>query len=131
MEGKMGYQSVLLSEYLEESEDLLNEIEQVFLDLESNCSQDHLWDCLMRNLHSFKGSAQLMGLDPIVAVAHGMETLVTRFRQLDQEVDSTMAEMCYECIDMLRQISDDLEISGACNYDVSPVLAKIDEFAAE
>jgi two-component system chemotaxis sensor kinase CheA len=122
-----GYQSVLLQEYLEESEDLINEIEETILDLEKNGNQDHLMDCLMRTLHSFKGSAQLMGLDPIVSIAHAMETLVSRSKQSGDDVDPLLVDVCLQCIDALRNLSNELSVSGACSQDVSPILQKIDE----
>jgi len=133
-----GRQSVLLQEYLEESEDLIDEIEEIVLDLEKNSGQEHLLDCLMRTLHSFKGSAQLMGLDPIVTVAHAMETLIARFRHQeitggtpmppkDQDHDATMTDLSLQCIDLLRTLSDELKISGTCMQDVSPVLKRIDQ----
>jgi len=133
-----GHPSVLLQEYLEESEDLINEIEEIILDLEKNSGQEHLLDCLMRTLHSFKGSAQLMGLDPIVTVAHAMETLVTRFRHREitsttpmppenHDGDATLTDLSLQCIDLLRTLSDELEVSGTCMQDVSPVLSRIDK----
>lgn len=127
MQHPMGSQSLLLDEYLDEFEDLLSEIEQTFLDLKENSDQEHLWDCLMRNLHSFKGSAQLMGLDPIVSVAHGMETLVSQCRQQGEDIASTMTELYFNCVDVLRDLADELGVSGTCYHDVSPVLRKIDE----
>jgi two-component system chemotaxis sensor kinase CheA len=123
-------QSILLQEYLEDSEDLINEIEQILLDLEKNGSQDHLLDCLMRTLHSFKGSAQLMGLEPIVSVLHGMETLISRFRIQDDNSCSDLAGLCYDCIDVLRDLAGELSISGACTHDISPVLQKIDKLVS-
>jgi two-component system chemotaxis sensor kinase CheA len=124
-----GHQSVLLQEYLEESEDLINEIEETILDLEKNGDQDYLMDCLMRTLHSFKGSAQLMGLDPIVSIAHAMETLVNRRKQSGDDVDSRLVDVSLQCIETLRNLSNELSVSGACNQDVSPILQKIDDSA--
>ena len=138
MQYSSGRQSAFLQEYLEESEDLINEIEEIILDLEKEPSQEHLLDCLMRTLHSFKGSAQLMGLDPIVTVAHAMETLVSRFRHQEirdgisvppgeQDSGGRLTELNLRCVDLLRTLSDELKISGACMQDVSPVLAEIDK----
>jgi two-component system chemotaxis sensor kinase CheA len=123
----MGSHSLLIDEYLDEFEDLLSEIEQTFLDLEENNSQEHLWDCLMRNLHSFKGSAQLMGLEPIVSVAHAMETLVSQCRQQGQNIDSAMTELYFNCVDILRDLAVELGVSGTCHRDVSSILRKIDK----
>ena len=127
MQHVSGHQSVLLQEYLEESEDLINEIEETILDLEKNGDQDRLMDCLMRTLHSFKGSAQLMGLDPIVSIAHAMETLVGRSKQSGGNIDPLLVDVSLQCIDALRKLSNELSISGACNQDVSLILQKIDE----
>jgi two-component system chemotaxis sensor kinase CheA len=128
--GDTGPMSILLQEYLDESEDLINEIEQVLLALEKGEDHEHLWNCLMRNLHSFKGSAQLMGLEPIVSIAHGMETIVVRFRQGQEDVDTAFADLFFTCIDTLRALSEELSVSGTCAQDISPVLQRIDRLTA-
>jgi len=119
--------SILLEEYLEDSTDLIDEIEQVLLTIEKEGSGEHLWDCLMRTLHSFKGSAQLMGLDSIVSVAHAMESLVSEYRHEELNSDSISAALCFECIDLLRSLEKELSISGTCSQDISPLLHKISE----
>jgi len=119
--------SILLEEYLEDSLDLIDEIEQVLLTIEKEGSGEHLRDCLMRTLHSFKGSAQLMGLDSIVSVAHAMESLVLQYRQKEPGNDSTPTTLCYECIDLLRSLEKELSVSGNCTQDISPLLHKISE----
>jgi two-component system chemotaxis sensor kinase CheA len=119
--------SIILEEYLEDSLDLIDEIEQVLLTIEKEGRGDHLWDCLMRTLHSFKGSAQLMGLDSIVAVTHAMESLVSQHRHNVTADDITPITLCYECIDALRSLEKELSLSGNCTQDISSLLHKISE----
>jgi chemotaxis protein histidine kinase CheA len=137
--------SILLDEYLEDSKDLIDEIEQIILTIEKEGGGEdlvaqqhkvvhpHLWECLMRTLHSFKGSAQLMGLDSVVSVAHALESLVSFFRNSSASPDNgtnlrpTVAPLCFECIDLLRSLAKELRVSGTCTKDISPVLRKIDE----
>jgi two-component system chemotaxis sensor kinase CheA len=121
---------VHLQEYLDEAADIIEEIEQVLLAMENQEDQDHLWDCLMRDLHSFKGSAQLMGLDPIVSLAHSMESVITKYRQDKGIVDQTLIDICFECIDAIRKLDNELSISGACYKDITPVLTKMERFSA-
>jgi len=122
--------SVLLQEYLNESEDMVDEIEQILLAMEDHEDKEHLWGCLMRDLHSFKGSAQLMGLDPIVSLAHNMESVIIKFRQKYGQVDQSLIETCFECIDVIRELDSELSISGTCMKDTLPILTKMKEVSS-
>jgi hypothetical protein len=103
-----GNQSLLLQEYLEESEDLINEVEKTILDLERNGSQDYL-------------------MDPIVSIAHALETMVSHSRQTGGDLDPVLVDISLQCIDALRDLSSELGVSGACKQDVTPILRRIDE----
>ena len=126
MSGNSDHVSVLLQEYLDESADVIEEIEQALLTMENQEDQDHLWDCLMRYLNSFKGSAQLMGLDPIVSLAHSMESVISKYRRDKGIVDQTLMKICFECFDSIRELDDELSISGTCSKDITPILTKMD-----
>ncbi len=129
MSSNSDHGSVLLQEYLDESTDVIEEIKQVLLAMENQEGQDHLWDCLMRDLHSFKGSAQRMGLDPIVSLAHCMESVITRYRQDKGVVDQTLMKICVECFDAIGELDDELSKLGTCSKDITPILTKVDKAA--
>jgi chemotaxis protein histidine kinase CheA len=128
--GGSDYGSVHLQEYLGEAADIMEEIEQVLKAMEDQEGQDRLWDFLVRDLHSFKGSAQLMGLDPIVSLAHSLESVITKHRQDKGIVDQTLMQVCSECIETIRQLADELNKSGTCSKDITPVLAKMGDISS-
>ena len=129
MSGNSDHTSLLLQEYLDESLDIIEEIEKVLLELEDQEDQDHLWDCLMRDLQAFKGSAQLMGLDPIVSLALSLENIITKYRQDKGVVDHSLTQICSECFEIVRQLTDEIGRSGTCNKDISPALNKLEQFS--
>lgn len=130
MSGGSDYVSVHLQEYLGEAADIIEEIEQVLRAMENQEGQERLWDCLVQDLHAFKGSAQLMGLDPIVSLAHSLESVIIKYRQDSGIVDQTLMQICSECIDTIRQLADELSKSGTCNKDITPILAKMGDVSS-
>ncbi len=95
-------------QFLEEAEDYLNQIESVLLGIssEANINKARL-DSLLRELHSIKGGAAMMGYKTLSVVAHRLEDFfkVIRSHKLPK-IDSTTEQLFLVCVDRLRQCID-------------------------
>ncbi len=66
--------------YIEESRELLEEMDQALLALESNPSDPELINRIFRTAHTIKGSGGMFGFDEIVSFTHVLETLLDKVR---------------------------------------------------
>jgi two-component system chemotaxis sensor kinase CheA len=60
--------------FLQEAQDLLEQLEQCLLDLESTPRDGELIDTAFRALHTIKGSGAMFGFDAVAAFTHHVET---------------------------------------------------------
>jgi two-component system chemotaxis sensor kinase CheA len=89
-----------LQTYIEESRGLLEEMEGILLQLESEPQQDEeTVNAMFRAAHTIKGSAGLFGLDAIVAFTHVVENVLDEVRAGALAVNSALVEPLLKCCD--------------------------------
>ncbi|WP_308389102.1 chemotaxis protein CheA [Acidithiobacillus sp. AMEEHan] len=88
--------------FFEESRDLLQEMEQILLGVETHGLEAEQLNALFRAAHTIKGSAGLFGLDPLVRFTHRLENLLDRIRAGQQAFDAEqMVPLLLACADHL------------------------------
>ncbi|HQQ73931.1 MAG TPA: Hpt domain-containing protein [Pseudomonadales bacterium] len=77
----------LLQIFLEEADELVEELEQLIADWQSAPEDNSFADGLRRNLHTLKGGARMSGLTGLGSLAHDLETQLEHFvGPADQEL---------------------------------------------
>src|SRR5580658_1329469 len=105
----------LLKEYVIESREHLNNIEQGALVLEDHPGDADTLNSVFRSFHTFKGGAGFLGLVPISQLAHGLESLLDLARQGKLLLDGARIELILRGRDTLKQFVDqmDAQLTGA------------------
>lgn len=93
-----------LPAFISESVELLDQIEQLLLELESNPGDRELLDALFRCAHTIKGSAGLFGLDEIVAFTHHVETFLDALREGQVSLDAHSSRLLLSSGDQIRRL---------------------------
>ncbi|MBS1191845.1 MAG: chemotaxis protein CheA [Rhodocyclaceae bacterium] len=87
-----------LDTFLEESRELLEQMEHILLAAESGCLVPDL-HALFRCAHTIKGSAGLFGLEGVVRFTHGVESVLDRLRNGEIAFDPALSALLLECRD--------------------------------
>ena len=118
----------LLNEYVIESREHLNNIEQGALVLEDHPGDADTLNSVFRSFHTFKGGAGFLNLVPINQLAHGLESLLDLARQRKLILDGDKIELILRGRDTLKQFIDqiDAQLTGAA--PLAPILIPTGEF---
>src|SRR5262249_7678644 len=103
----------LLREFITESREHLDNIEQGVLVLENNPTDAEVLNTIFRAFHTFKGGAGFLNLMPINRLAHVLESLLDMARQGKREIDQPVIDLILCGRDVLKQFLD--EIDGQIN----------------
>lgn len=124
----------MLREFVRESVELLQDLEQGVLTLESNPQDKATIDSIFRAFHTFKGGAGLVHLPVLAALAHELETLLEAVRAGKLDINPEIIECVLAGADALKvftaQISLQLEGQGAGSAIASPVQPIVDRARA-
>jgi two-component system, chemotaxis family, sensor kinase CheA len=91
--------------YRQEAEELLTEIEQCALTLESQPSVDKIHQ-LFRAFHTIKGSAAMCGMDAVAAFTHHIESLLEQVRNGKLPVCQELEALILQARDHIRMLLD-------------------------
>lgn len=88
--------------FCEESGDLLDEALSLSLKLTQSLKGSDSIHELFRIIHSLKGSAALLGLQPMKKICHDIETILHLYRDDETHIDSLGTQLIYKAITTLK-----------------------------
>ncbi|MBD3316180.1 MAG: hypothetical protein GF344_10360 [Chitinivibrionales bacterium] len=115
----------LLDEFIAESREHLDSIEEDFIQLEKNPGdpEPELVNRVFRAVHTIKGSAGFFGLKNIGDLSHGMETLLAMIRDGELNPESAHVDALLEGVDKINAMLNDVDHSN--EVDIAEISAKI------
>ncbi|WP_150910280.1 chemotaxis protein CheA [Marinobacter halotolerans] len=106
-----------LQTFLDESRELLSDMEQILLDLETRPGETELQNALFRCVHTVKGSAGMFGLDHVVNFTHVVENVLDRLRSDEIALNRDLANLLLRCRDHISLLVEVPEPSEAAHLD--------------
>ena len=80
VQSKMNFEALPADEFLEEAQELLQEIEESLLLLEEDPVDQNVIQGLFRSAHTLKGGASMVGLSDLANYAHEFEAILSQLR---------------------------------------------------
>jgi len=111
----------LLREFITESREHLDNIEQGVLVLENSPTDSEVLNTIFRAFHTFKGGAGFLNLIPINRLAHVLESLLDLARQGKLVIDAPVIELILRGRDVLKQFLDEIEGQVTGNRPQRPI----------
>jgi two-component system, chemotaxis family, sensor kinase CheA len=102
----------ILNDFLAESSEMLEALDQNFVKLETEPSNTELLNEIFRCMHSMKGSAGFLGFTHLVEVAHQAETLLNKLRQGEMTVSPFIIDIILEAVDAVKMLQSDIRETG-------------------
>jgi len=121
----------LLREFITESREHLDNIEQGVLVLENQPADAETLNTIFRAFHTFKGGAGFLNLIPINKLAHVLESLLDLARQGKLAIDAPVIELILRGRDVLKNFLDEIEGQVNGSHSVAPILISTVRLKAE
>ncbi len=122
----MGGMDAIIAEFLAESVENLDQLDQDFVSLEKNPSDREVYGRIFRTIHTIKGTCGFLAFGTLESVTHVGESLLGRLR--DGEIDLTpeITTDLLAMIDAVRAILGNIDATGAEGDEVySALIARL------
>ncbi|HSF10832.1 MAG TPA: chemotaxis protein CheA [Nitrospirales bacterium] len=106
----------ILNDFLAESSEMLEALDQHFVKLETEPSNTELLNEIFRCMHSMKGSAGFLGFTHLVEVAHQAESLLNKLRQGEMKVSPFIIDIILEAVDAVKMLQSDIRETGGDSH---------------
>jgi two-component system chemotaxis sensor kinase CheA len=90
--------------FLQEAQDLLDQLEHTLLDLADQPANTELIDAAFRALHTIKGSGAMFGFEAVAAFTHHVETAFDRVRQGKLAPGESLITLALSARDHIRRM---------------------------
>ncbi|MDH5397748.1 MAG: chemotaxis protein CheA [Cyclobacteriaceae bacterium] len=93
--------------FKEESDDLLQNLEQSLLSLEKNPDDENRIAEIFRAMHTLKGNSSMFGFSKIADFVHNLETLYSHIRDKNLKATSSIIDCTFQVLDLLKVLVED------------------------
>lgn len=115
----------IVHEFLVESYENLDQLDQDLVALESDPTSRPLLSSIFRTVHTIKGTSGFLGFGNLEKVAHLGESLLSELRDGERLMDPQTADVLLALVDTLREILAKVEAGAGDDVDVEPMSAQI------
>ncbi|HHP7233632.1 MAG TPA: chemotaxis protein CheW [Desulfobacterales bacterium] len=116
----------LLQDFITESTEHLEEMENYLLQLESGPDRQEVLHDIFRCVHTIKGASEFVGLEKIATFSHRLENLLDRLRQGAKRPDDDVIDLLMAARDCLVQLVGQAEGNCDAAIGVDALMQKID-----
>ncbi len=127
MPSEMAQDAALLQEYLAECEELLQQLDQDLVELESAPGSSELLNRIFRAVHTIKGTSGFMGFTQVVELSHHAEDILNLLRKGERSVSRPVMDLQLRVLDQLRRMMADLRQGGLKTYATQDLIAALKE----
>lgn len=121
-----------IREFLVESRENLDRLDQEMVELEKKPQDAQLLGAIFRTMHTLKGAAGFLAFTKLERVTHQAENLLSLLRDGKLLLASSHVTAILEAVDAVRSILDAVEVDGKeGNIDIESLVKKLREASAQ
>ena len=101
----------IVDDFIVESEEIIEKLDQKLLNLEKESSSDTL-NMIFRGFHTIKGTSGFLGFQIVSTLTHQTESVLNLLRKGELSVTSKIADVLLESLDVLRFLMSNIKEEG-------------------
>ncbi|SFH49773.1 two-component system, chemotaxis family, sensor kinase CheA [Tindallia magadiensis] len=110
--------------FIDESKEHLQKMNEILLILEKNPEDTQHLNELFRIAHTLKGMSGTMGFNHVLQLTHEMENLMDQVRKNITNIDESVVNLLFDCLDQLDQYVANIEVDQVEGENISNDLIK-------
>ena len=116
----------LLSDFIAEAGEHLEETERNLLRLEQNPEDQALVNEIFRSIHTIKGSSEYLGMTRIAELSHKLESLLDLLRKAERSIDGPVVDLLIAANDRIAALVEDLEHNKGESAQIDDLISQIE-----
>ena len=116
----------LFKDFLIESQELLEGLEEHLVELEAKPDDPELLNGIFRTFHTIKGTAGFLGFSRTSELAHRAEEVLDRLKKGQMSVNQDVMDALLAVLDIMKGLLEDIKESQAEKTDIGPAMAMLE-----
>lgn len=115
----------IIQDFLNESSEILEGLDNKFVELEKAPEDLQLLNDIFRSAHTIKGAAGFLGFKQLVEVAHATENVLNKLRQGEMKVNSAIMDVILQAVDFIKLLIGNIRDNNQKEEDLSGITARL------
>lgn len=115
----------IVNDFISESTEVLDSLDQKFIELEKNPGDKTLLNDIFRSVHTIKGAAGFLGFQQMVEVTHVTEDVLNKLRKGEMGLDATIMDAILQSVDLIKVLLHNIKEKNGREEDLKPVIASL------
>ena len=123
----------ILEDFLVEAFEMIEQLDQDLVELESNPDDLDLLNRIFRVAHTIKGSSSFLNFDVLTKLTHHMEDVLNKARHGELKLNSDIMDVVLESIDMMKALLEYIRDTGNdkdSGIDIDEVVPRLDAISS-
>jgi two-component system chemotaxis sensor kinase CheA len=118
----------ILQDFLVESFELVEKLDEDLVELESNPEDLDLLNGIFRVAHTVKGASSFLNMDVLTHLTHHMENILNKARHGELTITPDIMDVILESVDLMKRLLETIrDTSSDGGVDVSGCVARLDK----
>ncbi|KJU85411.1 signal transducing histidine kinase, homodimeric domain protein [Candidatus Magnetobacterium bavaricum] len=117
----------IISDFLIETTELIEELSQKFVELETNRDNQALVNDIFRSVHTIKGASGFLGFTQMVQLTHITESVLKKIKDGDILLTPGIMDVILESIDMVKILLEHIKQKDDVEEDLTSILGKLQD----
>ncbi|MBN2781639.1 MAG: chemotaxis protein CheW [Campylobacterales bacterium] len=118
----------ILQDFLVESFELVEKLDEDLVELESNPEDLELLNGIFRVAHTVKGASSFLNMDVLTHLTHHMENILNKARHGELVITPDVMDVILESVDLMKKLLETIrDTSTDAGLDVSACVARLDK----
>ena len=98
--------TTFIPKFVDENRDRIQKINQAILAFEKDISNLDILKEIMREVHTLKGTARMMGFGDVVTLSHKVEDIFVKIKEGGLQPTKGLFDVVFKALDMLANLVD-------------------------
>lgn len=125
MADELSKDPALLQDFLNECDELLAQLDQDLVALESAPEDSDLLNRIFRAFHTIKGTSGFMGFQQVVDLTHQAEDVLNAMRKGECKANRRAMDVFLKALDQLRRMLADIRLGQPRSYELGELLGSL------
>jgi len=123
----------ILEDFLVEAFELIEQLDQNLVELESNPTDLELLNSIFRVAHTIKGSSSFLNFDVLTHLTHHMEDVLNKARHGELKLENHVMDVVLESIDLMKALLHAIRDHGndtSIGLDITDICTRLDAISS-
>ena len=115
----------IIEDFIIETQEILDNLDEKFVELEEDRSNQSLLNEIFRSIHTIKGAAGFLGFTQMVELSHATENVLKKLRDGILVASAEIMDVILEAVDLLKVLLEHIKNQDGVEEDLSEIVSKL------